>query len=123
MKKIITLGLFTFMIGQAFSQTTTTPVENSANVSAAKTGKDEKKQLIESLNLTKEQKAKFQNWGKTGKAEKNKISADTSLNAGQKKDKMKELRKTQKAKLKEILTPAQFTQYESGQKKEAKSED
>jgi len=123
MKKIIVLGLFTFMIGQGFSQTTTATTENTATTATAKSGKDEKKQFIESLNLTKEQKVKFQQWGKNGKSEKNKIAADSSLNAGQKKDKIKELRKSQKAKLKEILTPEQFTQYESAQKKEAKSEE
>jgi hypothetical protein len=89
MKKIIALGLFTFMIGQGFSQTTTAATENTATTTAAKSGKDEKKQLLESLNLTKEQKVKFQQWGKNGKSEKNKIAADTSLKLDRKKTKSK----------------------------------
>jgi Spy/CpxP family protein refolding chaperone len=63
--------------------------------------------VVESLNLTDDQKAKVKDIFADAKTKKQAVSSDASLNEDQKKAKMKELHAGIMAKLNEVLTPDQ----------------
>jgi Spy/CpxP family protein refolding chaperone len=69
--------------------------------------------VVESLNLTDDQKAKVTDIFADAKTKREAVSSDTSLNDEQKKAKMKELRAGTLAKVNEVLTPEQQTELKS----------
>jgi Spy/CpxP family protein refolding chaperone len=64
-------------------------------------------QMMQQLDLTSDQQTQMKALHETMQQQRNAIKNDASLSADQKKDKMKELRKTQMQKVNSILTPEQ----------------
>lgn len=80
----------------------------SVNVDAqAKHNKKDKKEMLKSLNLSKQQKEQLKASHKATKQEMETIKNNSSLSEAQKKEKMKQLHKEKKEKLETILTPEQ----------------
>jgi Spy/CpxP family protein refolding chaperone len=69
--------------------------------------------VVESLNLTDDQKAKVKDIFADSKTKRQALMDDTSLNDDQKKAKMKELHKGTLAKLNGVLTPDQQTELKT----------
>ncbi len=72
-----------------------------------KSKKNNGRQLIKELNLSKEQKGQLKELHQEMKQKKEEIDNDKSLTDAQKQEKLKEYRKDQKEKLNSILTPDQ----------------
>lgn len=66
-----------------------------------------RKNMMADLNLTADQKAQMKSLHENMKQQRDAIKNDASLTADQKKDKMKELHKSQQEKMNSILTPDQ----------------
>lgn len=114
MKKIFFTGAFAFISLISFSQTAkVAPAATSETVTKDKGAREE---LINSLNLTEDQKSKFKEATKAGKDAKTAIENDNTLSEDQKKEKMKALRETQNAKYKAFMTPEQYEKFQSGKK-------
>ncbi len=64
-------------------------------------------QMMQQLDLTADQKTQMKTLHETMKQQSDAIKNDTSLSADQKKEKMKELRKSRMEKVNAILTPVQ----------------
>ena len=69
--------------------------------------------VVESLNLTDDQKAKVKDIFADSKTKRQALMDDTSLNDDQKKAKMKELHEGTLAKLNGVLTPDQQTELKT----------
>lgn len=69
--------------------------------------KNKKRAMMKELNLTKEQKGQMKEFHRSMNQKKGSIKNDNNLSEAQKKDKMKELHKEQKEKMRTILTPEQ----------------
>lgn len=67
----------------------------------------EKGKMMEQLNLSADQKTQMKAMRQDMKQQRDAIQNDASLTADQKKEKMKELHKTQSEKMDAILTPDQ----------------
>ena len=63
--------------------------------------------MMDNLNLTADQKAQLKTMREDAKQQREAIQNDASLTQDQKKEKMKELHKTQSEKMNSILTPEQ----------------
>ena len=69
--------------------------------------------VVESLNLTDDQKAKVKDIFADAKTKRQAVFSDTSLSEDQKKAKMKELHEGTLAKVNGVLTPDQQTELKS----------
>lgn len=76
-----------------------------------------KGKMMNDLNLTPAQKTQMQELHKSINAQREAIKNDASLTQDQRKEKMKELRKTQMEKMNSILTPEQQAQKKAQMQK------
>ena len=119
MRKIASLIIaFSFMVMAANAQVQreTNP---SKNIDTNTDKKNNRIEMMQSLNLTKEQQAQLKEFHRSMKQQKEAIDNDASLTTEQKEAKMKALHKEQKEKLNSILTPEQMEQLKQ-QRKNAK---
>ena len=82
-------------------------VSSSQTVQSNATQKNNRKEMIRELNLTKEQRGKIKEFHQSMKQKKEAINTNQTLTADQKKEKMKEIHQEQKEKMNTILTPEQ----------------
>lgn len=103
-KKIITAAFIAFMTISAtsFAQSGEKPNKMAMN-----------EKMYDSLGLNQQQKENLKALNDDGRKQMEAIRNDAALSDDQKKDKMKELRKTQKTKRDAILTPEQTERYEA----------
>ena len=121
MKKIIALALTASIISTGFSQEMTgQKINNEANAQKAKDDKAARAEIMNSLNLSDDQKQKMKNNSSELKKMRTAIESDTTLSADAKKEKIKDYKKTQLKSYKDILTPEQFEKYQQGLKDIAK---
>lgn len=78
-----------------------------------KPDKQNRKERMKELDLTKEQKSKMKELRLSGKAAKDAIENNTQLSAAEKKKQSRELQKAQLAKMQTILTPEQFEKFKA----------
>lgn len=91
----------------------------SVNADAqTKHNKKEKKEMMKSLNLSKQQKDQLKASHKATKQEMVAIKKNSSLSEAQKKEKMQQLHKEKKEKLETILTPEQKARMKEFRKNE-----
>jgi Spy/CpxP family protein refolding chaperone len=121
MKKIIALALTASIISTGFSQEMTSQkVNNEANAQKAKDDKAARAEIMNSLNLSDDQKQKMKNNSSELKKMRTAIESDTTLSADAKKEKLKDLRKLQEKNTKDILTPEQYEKLQQAKKDMAK---
>ena len=121
MKKIIALALTASIISTGFSQEMTSQkVNNEANAQKAKDDKAARAEIMNSLNLSDDQKQKMKNNSSEFKKMRTAIESDTTLTADSKKEKLKELRKLQEKNTKDVLTPEQYEKLQQAKKDMAK---
>jgi len=121
MKKIIALALTASIISTGFSQEMTSQkINNEGNAQKAKEDKAARAEIMNSLNLSDDQKQKMKNNSSELKKMRTAIESDTTLSADAKKEKIKDYKKTQLKSYKDILTPEQFEKYQQGLKDIAK---
>lgn len=82
-------------------------IKDSGAVADVNNDKSGRKEMMEELNLTKEQKIKMKEIRKVGKEQRDNIDSDDKLTADQKQMKLHELRREQLQKVQAILTPEQ----------------
>ena len=121
MKKIIALALTASIISTGFSQEMTgQKINNEANAQKAKDDKAARAEIMNSLNLSDDQKQKMKNNSSELKKMRTAIESDTTLSADAKKEKLKDLRKLQEKNTKDILTPEQYEKLQQAKKDMAK---
>ncbi|MEO9004997.1 MAG: hypothetical protein ABI288_09680 [Ginsengibacter sp.] len=76
-----------------------------------------KGKMMNDLNLTADQKSQMKEMQQSGKQQRETIKNDASLTPDQKKEKMKDLQKSQSAKVNTILTPEQQSQRKTHMEK------
>ena len=81
--------------------------------------KETKRQMIRSLNLSKEQKQKFKEIHQANKEKKESISSNDQLTESQKKDQLKELNKQAAMNMNGILSEGQRDKMKAMRKKKA----
>ncbi len=113
---LVIVFFFMVMAAEAQVQRETNP---SQNIATNTDKKDNRVEMIQSLNLTKEQQGQLKEFHRSMKQQKEAIDNDASLTTEQKEAKMKALHKEQKEKLNSILTPEQMEQLKE-QRKNAK---
>ena len=109
---ILAINFFAFK-GIAQVQRESNPSQNVATTSDKKS---EKREMMRSLNLTKQQMGQLKELRKTMKQKKDDITNDQSLTQEQRQDKLNELHKEQKEKLNSILTPGQMEKLKEERK-------
>ena len=121
MKKIIALALTASIISTGFSQEMTSQkVNNEANAQKAKDDKAARAEIMNSLNLSDDQKQKMKNNSSELKKMRTAIESDSSLSAEAKKEKLKDLKKLQEKNTKDVLTPEQYEKLQQAKKDMAK---
>jgi Spy/CpxP family protein refolding chaperone len=121
MKKIIALALTASIISTGFSQEMTNQkINNEGNAQKAKDDKAARAEIMNSLNLSDDQKQKMKNNSSELKKMRSAIESDSSLSADAKKEKLKDLRKLQEKNTKDILTPEQYEKLQQAKKDMAK---
>jgi Spy/CpxP family protein refolding chaperone len=121
MKKIIALALTASIISTGFSQEMTSQkVNNEANAQKAKDDKAARAEIMNSLNLSDDQKQKMKNNSSELKKMRSAIESDSSLSADAKKEKLKDLKKLQEKNTKDVLTPEQYEKLQQAKKDMAK---
>jgi Spy/CpxP family protein refolding chaperone len=121
MKKIIALALTASIISTGFSQEMTSQkINNEGNAQKAKDDKAARAEIMNSLNLSDDQKQKMKNNSSELKKMRTAIESDTTLTADSKKEKLKELRKLQEKNTKDVLTPEQYEKLQQAKKDMAK---
>jgi len=121
MKKIIALALTASIISTGFSQEMTSQkINNEGNAQKAKDDKAARAEIMNSLNLSDDQKQKMKNNSSELKKMRSAIESDSSLSADAKKEKLKDLRKLQEKNTKDILTPEQYEKLQQAKKDMAK---
>ena len=81
--------------------------------------RENKRQMIRSLNLSKEQKQKFKEIHQANKEKKESISSNDQLTESQKKDQLKELNKQAAMNMNGILSEGQRDKMKAMRKKKA----
>ena len=104
MKKAILLASATFLFAVYSQAQVQRPVSPTQQVQSDPAGHGKMKN---ELNLSKDQKVQMKALHQENKQQMEAIKNDASLTPDQKKEKMKELRKSQSAKINSILTPDQ----------------
>lgn len=113
-KSILMLGLAA-AIGLTSAQAQNIPSRENEGVK--KEGRIEnKKQMLEGLNLTNDQRKKMQAIQKESHAKRQAIMNDNSLSQDQKKEKLADLRNDQKTTISAILTPEQLAKLNANAK-------
>lgn len=121
MKKIIALALTASIISTGFSQEMTSQkINNEGNTQKAKDDKAAIAEIMNSLNLSDDQKQKMKNNRSELKKMRTAIESDTTLLVDSKKEKLKDLRKLQEKNTKDILTPEQYEKLQQAKKDMAK---
>ena len=95
-------------------------INNEANAQKAKDDKAARAEIMNSLNLSDDQKQKMKNNSSELKKMRTAIESDTTLTADSKKEKLKELRKLQEKNTKDVLTPEQYEKLQQAKKDMAK---
>ncbi len=112
MKKIITMGLMlaSFQLVQA-QETTQSPQELSKNKVAQKgrrgKGMQDRKAMMQELNLSEEQKTKLREMNEGNRQKKQAILSNSQLTEEQKRSQLNELRESGKGNLQQVLTDEQ----------------
>lgn len=83
---------------------------DSSQARVAYNNRDEKKQTMQSLNLTKEQKGQLKELRQSQKQQKQAVMDEQNLSDMQRRQKLKEIRREQNARLRTILSPEQMNQ-------------
>ena len=121
MKKIIALALTASIISTGFSQEMTSQkINNEGNAQKAKDDKAARAEIMNSLNLSDDQKQKMKNNSSELKKMRSAIESDSSLSAEAKKEKLKDLKKLQEKNTKDVLTPEQYEKLQQAKKDMAK---
>ena len=113
MQKAVLLPVFTLLSFLSFAQIErkVTTMQKTDSVSTAPVmpaaGNNERKQLMQELNLTKEQRAKLREIHQSGKAGKEAIENDNTLTDADKQVKLKALQKEQFQRTLDILNKEQ----------------
>ncbi len=115
MKKIIYIGLFILFNGTSFAQIQRN-VEKQKKDSATKGSSqvienDSRKEILKELDLSKEQKVKLKEINQSMKVSKEAIENNKELSDGQKKEKLKALKKEQMTKIQSVLTEEQKIKF------------
>jgi|SRR6185312_2082275 len=106
MKKLFLLAIAGFFFATASNAQTTRDAAPSQKVQSD-TSHHFRKNMMEDLNLTADQKTPLKSLHENMKQQRDAIKNDATLTADQKKEKMKELHKSQQEKMNSILTPDQ----------------
>lgn len=116
-KQGLLLILLTTIALNSFSQIRRTAVKPQADSTTsqnkASTPKNSRKEMMEELNLSIEQKQKMKEINQTGKATREAIEADSILSDADKKAKLRIFRREQYQKIKAILTEEQKLKFEA----------
>lgn len=107
MKKVLLLATAAFLIGTATQAQVQRPVRHSQKVQSDSSRHARNEKMANELDLSKDQQAQMKSLHQENKQQMEAIRSDASLTADQKKEKMKELRKSQSEKVNSILTPDQ----------------
>jgi periplasmic protein CpxP/Spy len=104
--------LFLFAVaGLLFAATSNAQVQrnspHSQTMQSDSSHHSKRGKMMDNLNLTADQKAQMKTMREDSKQQRDAIQNDASLTQDQKKEKMKELHKTQSDKMNSILTPEQ----------------
>ena len=87
-----------------------------AAVSDNKPDKQNRKERLKELDLTREQKGKMKEIMQSGKASKDAIENNAQLSETEKKKQLRELQKSQMQKIQAILTPEQVEKFKASRK-------
>lgn len=116
-KQGLLLILLTIIALNSFSQVRRTAVkpqvDSAASQSKASTPKNSRKEMMEELNLSIEQKQKMKEINQAGKATREAIEADSTISDADKKTKLRTFRREQYQKIKAILTEEQKLKFEA----------
>ncbi len=111
MKKILYAGLIMIFSSTSFAQIQRKVVkqktDSSQTVSIPEQGPDNKRQMYQELDLSKEQRIKLKEFNQSMKASKEAIENDATLSDSEKKLKLRTLRKEQANKVLSILSEEQ----------------
>ncbi|HSV11408.1 MAG TPA: hypothetical protein VLI68_11590 [Hanamia sp.] len=107
MKKLFLIAIAGLLFAATGNAQVKRNSSQSQTVQSDSTHHFRKGSMMNNLNLTADQKAKMKELRENGKQQREAISNDASLTQDQKKEKMKELHKTQSDKMNSILTPEQ----------------
>ena len=125
MKKTISIALLALIATSGFSQTkkskkdAATTVAPAAAVAAVPT--DATTAAVKTAPpLTEDQKKQIKGINKAFKSSKEKVEADATLSADQKKSQIKELSKAKSNKIKGIVTPEQYQEMKASHKEKNK---
>jgi Spy/CpxP family protein refolding chaperone len=112
MKKIILALLIVGFANATMAQIRREPSTN-LNPAADTTQKISKKEMMDQLNLTKDQRVKWKQIHQNERSQRDAIMANDSLNAEQKKQQLKSLRKDTNQNINAILTEEQRQKLEA----------
>jgi Spy/CpxP family protein refolding chaperone len=106
---LVTCLILTVLASTAQIRRTVKPQPVTDSLAAPAMGNDKvgRKEALQQLDLSKEQKKKLKAAAQASKAEKQAIEADTSLTAEQRKQAMRQLVQRRKADMDTLLTPEQ----------------
>lgn len=111
MKSKKTLIIAALAAGALFAGSSSLPAQESTNTPppAMKSGHHD---IAKELNLTDDQKPKFQEIMKSTREKMKALREDTSLTPEDKKTKAKEIQEETATQMKALLTPEQFTKWQ-----------
>jgi Spy/CpxP family protein refolding chaperone len=107
MKKLFLFGVAAFFFAAAGNAQVARKAPHSQKVQSDSTHHFKKGQMMDDLNLTPDQKKQLKALHEDMRQQRDAIKNDATLTPEQKKDRMKDLHKTQSEKMDAILTPDQ----------------
>lgn len=107
MKKILLFAIAGFFFAANSNAQVKRDVPQSQQMQSDSSHHHERGMMMDQLNLTPDQKSQMKALHENMKQQREAITNDETLTADQKKEKMKELHKSQSDKVNAILTPAQ----------------
>jgi hypothetical protein len=112
MKLNKTLALAALVAGSLFAGSTLQAQDSTNTPSAGAPGMRNRPDFAKELNLTEDQKPKFQEIMKGAQQKRQALRADTSLSAEDKKAKAKAIQEDTTKQMKALLTEEQFTKWQ-----------
>jgi Spy/CpxP family protein refolding chaperone len=107
MKKLLLFAIAGFFFATASNAQVTRDAATSQNVQSDTSHHFRKNKMMDDLNLSPDQKTQLKALHQNMKQQRDAIKNDATLTPDQKKEKMKELHKSQQDKMNSILTPDQ----------------
>ncbi len=115
MKKIICIGMFILFNDTSFAQIQRNvekqKIDSATKGTSSVIENDSRKEILKELDLGKEQKVTLKEINQSMKVSKEAIENNKELSDGQKKEKLKALKKEQMTKIQSVLTEEQKIKF------------